>query len=182
MRHVSTPNHGPAARQPFDSPGWATSPDTPGRGGRSIIGKRRQGVSLQLLYRPLFVAGLLAGIGASWLAQFIFILFAPAPPLQPDATVATSHQSLPHSPPPVAPDAFHAIVVPAGGQGEAGPPPHVAARLEEAVRLYRLAKVKPFIVTTAWGTPHKVTFLAASTSQQNSSSTRLYIKCILSAV
>lgn len=51
---------------------------------------------------------------------------------------------------------FHAIIVPAGGQHQDGPPAHVLARLERALQLYRMAPdPKPYIITTAWGTPHK---------------------------
>jgi len=55
------------------------------------------------------------------------------------------------------PGGYHAILVPAGGQQpEGGPPRHVALRLERAVELYRAAaEPKPWIITTAWGTPHK---------------------------
>uniref|UniRef100_A0A7S0IR80 DUF218 domain-containing protein n=1 Tax=Calcidiscus leptoporus TaxID=127549 RepID=A0A7S0IR80_9EUKA len=38
----------------------------------------------------------------------------------------------------------------------AGPPPHVAARLEKVLELYEAAaEPKPYVITTAWGTPHK---------------------------
>ena len=79
------------------------------------------------------------------------------PPSLPSADdPSTAHQIVPHWPPHVPPGGYHAIVVPAGGQAVDGPPAHVAARLEEAIRLYERSPVpKPFVITTAWGTPHK---------------------------
>ncbi len=51
---------------------------------------------------------------------------------------------------------LHAIIVPAGGQAESGPPPHVLARLDRVVTMYRMSpEPKPYVITTAWGTPHK---------------------------
>ena len=53
---------------------------------------------------------------------------------------------------------FDAIIVAAGGQTAAGPPPHVEARIERAAELYKATppgEKKPLIITTAWGTPHK---------------------------
>jgi len=62
--------------------------------------------------------------------------------------------ALPHAP--LHGFGYHAIVVPAGGQQMAGPPPHVAARLEKVLELYEAAaEPKPYVITTAWGTPHK---------------------------
>ena len=53
--------------------------------------------------------------------------------------------------------AADAIIVPAGGQTSVGPPPHVRARLEKAAEMYHAAPAarKPYVITTAWGTPHK---------------------------
>jgi hypothetical protein len=154
-------------RRDLGSPGW-NGPDTPGRSGRVDVVGARRGAGLRrwarrTLARPPFVAGLLAGGAASWAAQLIlFGLLLPSsgqgqPADAAPAPALHAHAGLPHAAPPVPPGAFHAIIVPAGGQAEAGPPPHVAARLEKAARLYASAKPpKPFIITTAWGTPHKV--------------------------
>lgn len=52
--------------------------------------------------------------------------------------------------------ALEGIIVAAGGQTDAGPPPHVAARLDRAIELYKASdSPKPKIITTAAGTPHK---------------------------
>ena len=48
-----------------------------------------------------------------------------------------------------------AVIVPAGGQTPDGPPPHVRARIEKAAEIYHAQDRKPFIIATAWGTPHK---------------------------
>jgi len=53
------------------------------------------------------------------------------------------------------PAAFDAIIVAAGGQTPQGPPAHVMARLAKAAEMYHDAAVKPLVITTAWGTPHK---------------------------
>ena len=59
---------------------------------------------------------------------------------------------------------YDAIIVAAGGQTECGPPPHVALRLERACERYRAQAARvaagsggapPWIICTAWGTPHK---------------------------
>eukprot|EP00937_MAST-01D_sp_MAST-1D-sp2_P007388 g7388.t1 len=48
-----------------------------------------------------------------------------------------------------------AIIVPAGGQTARGPPPHVQARVAKAAEMYHAqADPKPYVITTAWGTPH----------------------------
>lgn len=165
---------GRAGRRDLDSPGWS-GPDTPGRGSRVDVGGARRGADLRrwarrTVARPPFVAGLLVGVVASWAGQLILFGFILPNARQPDADAALpapalhAQTGLPHAAPPVPPGAFHAIIVPAGGQSEAGPPPHVVARLEKAAQLYALAKApKPFIITTAWGTPHKVSAAAPNT-------------------
>lgn len=129
----------------FGSPGWNAAP------GRSSA---RAGGPVRRAASPNFFAGLFAGLFFSWAALLIFG-FAAFPGL--DLGPAEPHAVLmPLHPPAVAPGGYHAIIVPAGGQGADGPPPHVAARLEQAVKLYqRSAAPKPYIITTAWGTPHK---------------------------
>ena len=75
----------------------------------------------------------------------LVIIGAPSPTPKP---------AVPFDPP--AAGGYHAIVIPAGGQSEGGPPPHVLARLERAVAIFKMsAEPKPFVITTAWGTPHK---------------------------
>ena len=43
---------------------------------------------------------------------------------------------------------YDAIVVMGGGQTDGGPPPHVAARLELALRMYSKAAPKPKIIVS----------------------------------
>ena len=43
-------------------------------------------------------------------------------------------EPMPHQPPSAG--GYHAIIVPAGGQKDGGPPAHVLARLERAAELY----------------------------------------------
>ena len=83
-----------------------------------------------------------------WLGQLLGQLLSPLPRPLP---------AMPHSPREIVQHSSHAIIVPAGGQLDVdGPPPHVAARLELAAKLYKVApSPKPFVITTAWGTPHK---------------------------
>eukprot|EP00967_Tisochrysis_lutea_P034671 scaffold41451_cov28-Tisochrysis_lutea.AAC.5 len=126
------------------------SPETPGRAKRT----RRRALHAWLS-QPLFLSGLLLGLGLACTPQ---LLWRSRGSSEVGAPSSGEHSPprIPHASPPVAPDAFHAIVVPAGGQSESGPPPHVSARLKEAARLYKAAKPpKPYVITTAWGTPHK---------------------------
>ncbi|KAL1511937.1 hypothetical protein AB1Y20_005217 [Prymnesium parvum] len=97
---------------------------------------------------PTFLLGACSGLLCSWIYhQVMLMLLDSRPPFPP-------HLVVPVEPPRTG--GFHAIVVPAGGQHEEGPPAHVLARLERAVQLYRMAPdPKPFVITTAWGTPHK---------------------------
>jgi len=95
---------------------------------------------------PSFVLGASLGVAATWTFNQLALAVGIGPK-------APSRPVPYHSP-----DAarYHAIIVPAGGQAEGGPPPHVAARLEQAAHLYvESAYPKPYIITTAWGTPHK---------------------------
>jgi uncharacterized SAM-binding protein YcdF (DUF218 family) len=50
---------------------------------------------------------------------------------------------------------YDAIVVMGGGQTDGGPPPHVAARLELALRMYSKAAPKPKIIVSGQGTVYK---------------------------
>lgn len=98
---------------------------------------------------PSFVFGASLGVAATWTFNQL-ALAAGVGALLPKAPLLP----VPHSPPDAA--RYHAIIVPAGGQAEGGPPSHVAARLEQAAHLYvESAYPKPYIITTAWGTPHK---------------------------
>lgn len=91
--------------------------------------------------------GGVAGMAVAWTYHTLMMLW-----------ISPEHGPLPavpyHSP---AAGRYHAIIVPAGGQRDDGaPPPHVMARLELAAALYTAAREpKPFVITTAWGTPHK---------------------------
>lgn len=95
--------------------------------------------------RSSFVLGSLSTILCFW------------PPWKSEgpAIAVALHQTAVHRPP--RPGAYDAIVVPAGGQHkEGGPPAHVALRLIRAAELYNASgKPKPWVITTAWGTPHK---------------------------
>ena len=95
---------------------------------------------------PSFILGASIGVAVAWtFSQLTLILGLGGPP---------SPLVAPLSPP--AASGYHALVVPAGGQGLDGPPPHVAARLERAVHMYTESGYpKPYVITTAWGTPHK---------------------------
>ena len=95
---------------------------------------------------PSFIFGASIGVAVTWtFSQVTLVLGLGRPPVPLAA---------PLSPP--AASGYHALVVPAGGQGEDGPPPHVAARLERAVHMYTESGYpKPYVITTAWGTPHK---------------------------
>ena len=120
----------------------------------SKLGKGKNGREnflLRLFTSPTFLIGLSTGIGLYWLlSEVVLVTFgisrgggSPPPPLP-----------WPLEPPDTG--GYHALIIPAGGQTPNGPPPHVLARLERAVAIYRMAaEPKPFVITTAWGTPHK---------------------------
>ena len=120
-------------------------------------GRRRGGSAdgiylRRLLTSPTFLFGMSAGIALYWLfSEVVLVLFG----------ISRSSSGLPPPVllwPPEPPDAggYHAIIIPAGGQGMEGPPQHVLARLERAVAIYKMsAEPKPYVITTAWGTPHK---------------------------
>jgi len=95
---------------------------------------------------PSFVFGASVGVAVTWVFnQLTLVLGLGRPPVPLPA---------PLNPP--ASSGYHALVVPAGGQGEDGPPSHVAARLERAAHMYTESGYpKPYVITTAWGTPHK---------------------------
>jgi uncharacterized SAM-binding protein YcdF (DUF218 family) len=120
---------------------------SPSRSRRSVA---RTGAALlpRLLYSQTFLLGALAGLALYWLFSQVALMLiggGPPAPLQP---------ATPPDPPQAG--GYHAIIIPAGGQHEDGPPPHVLARLERAVAIYKMsAEPKPFVITTAWGTPHK---------------------------
>eukprot|EP00966_Prymnesium_polylepis_P250536 5793506-Prymnesium_polylepis.1 len=105
-------------------------------------------VSSRVLTSPTFLLGGCAGLLVAWVYRqaTLYLLDDPHPPPPP--------QIVPFEPPSTG--GFHAIIVPAGGQHDDGPPAHVLARLERAVQIYRMApEPKPYVITTAWGTPHK---------------------------
>ncbi|KAL3902938.1 MAG: hypothetical protein SGPRY_011867 [Prymnesium sp.] len=102
----------------------------------------------RLLGSANFVLGGCLGVALSFLYQqlTLALLSSSLPPPAPRA--------VPLDPPRAG--HFHAIIIPAGGQLEEGPPAHVLARLERALQLYRMApSPKPYLITTAHGTPHK---------------------------
>ena len=113
--------------------------------------RKRAGTGLlgRLLASQTFLLGVCAGIAVYWLlSQLALLLFGIG------AARVPVPQPVPYEPP--AAGGYHAIIIPAGGQSSNGPPPHVLARLERAVAIYRMsAEPKPFVITTAWGTPHK---------------------------
>eukprot|EP00322_Chrysochromulina_rotalis_P007300 CAMPEP_0115841312 /NCGR_PEP_ID=MMETSP0287-20121206/7224_1 /TAXON_ID=412157 /ORGANISM="Chrysochromulina rotalis, Strain UIO044" /LENGTH=271 /DNA_ID=CAMNT_0003294955 /DNA_START=92 /DNA_END=907 /DNA_ORIENTATION=- len=96
-----------------------------------------------------FILGACIGLAFSWLFNELQLaLFARK------ETPTISLSPVPFEPPEI--EGYHAIIIPAGGQTEDGPPAHVLARLERAVHLYQLSsEPKPYVITTAWGTPHK---------------------------
>jgi uncharacterized SAM-binding protein YcdF (DUF218 family) len=108
--------------------------------GKAELQRRRRRVS------PSFVLGFSVGVAVAWMYHTLTVslgLGRPPPPLPAPLD------------PPIA-SGYHALVVPAGGQASSGPPAHVAARLEQAAHLYlESAYPKPYVITTAWGTPHK---------------------------
>ena len=113
--------------------------------------RRRAGGSLlpRFLFSQTFLLGACAGIALSWLFNQLALLL-----VERDVSSAATAQPVPINPPDFG--GYHAIIIPAGGQHEEGPPPHVLARLERAVHLYETsAEPKPYVITTAWGTPHK---------------------------
>ena len=109
--------------------------------GRADPRRRRR-----LWLSPTFIFGASIGVAVAWtFNQVTLVLGLGRTPVPP---------AVPLSPP--AASGYHALVVPAGGQGADGPPPHVAARLEQAVHMHlESGYPKPYIITTAWGTPHK---------------------------
>lgn len=110
--------------------------------------RSKRGGGHRLLSSPTFLLGGCAGLFFSWLYHQITLILVNAHPPPPPQLV------VPLEPPHNA--GFHAIVIPAGGQHDTGPPNHVLARLERAVQIFRMApNPKPYIITTAWGTPHK---------------------------
>lgn len=127
-----------SARQEADKlPSPAAAQRRRGRGGGGVPA---------VLRSPTFLAGLFSGMGVYWALSQVALLFIGTP---------TRHVEASPVDPPSA-GGYHAILIPAGGQGDAGPPAHVLARLERAVAMYRMsAEPKPYVITTAWGTPHK---------------------------
>lgn len=93
---------------------------------------------------PLFVVGLCAGLVLHSAGRSVTSALFKAAPLAAPLDVPRAGN-------------FHAIIIPAGGQrAEGGPPPHVAARLDKAVQMWLTSpEPKPYVITTAWGTPHK---------------------------
>ena len=103
---------------------------------------------------PTFLLGAGVGCAAMWLiVRFSSGLFTAPPPAHPLSPL-DDHPAHTHRP--NHQGGYHAIIIPAGGQGESAPPPHVLARLQRAAQLYFDSPApKPYIITTAWGTPHK---------------------------
>ena len=117
--------------------------------------KRAQNPSglLQRFVRsPTFILGTCSGIALSWLLnEFALVMIRGE---RPSGRCASAVGPWPMDSPTAG--SYHAIIVPAGGQTADGPPPHVLSRLERAVHLYEMSpEPKPYIITTAWGTPHK---------------------------
>ena len=107
----------------------------------------RRGKPMRAVWRsPNFILGFCGGVALAWLLQQL-------------ALVVMEERLPPPVPRPIMPPkagGYHAIIIPAGGQTPDGPPPHVLARLERARKIWEMSpKPKPFIITTAWGTPHK---------------------------
>ena len=122
-------------------------PPSPHLQSPAAMRRRGRGGGLPAVFAsPTFLAGLFCGMAVYWvMSEFaLAVIGTPMRPAEPS----------PVEPPTVG--GYHAILIPAGGQGESGPPPHVLARLERAVAMYRMsAEPKPYVITTAWGTPHK---------------------------
>jgi uncharacterized SAM-binding protein YcdF (DUF218 family) len=122
----------------------------------SKLGKGRNGGARRFLPRlctsPTFLLGLSSGVALYWLlSEVILVVFGIS-----RGGGASPPSSLPWPLDPPEAAGYHAIIIPAGGQTPDGPPPHVLARLERALAIYKMsAEPKPFVITTAWGTPHK---------------------------
>ena len=100
-----------------------------------------------------FLLGTCIGIAFSWLVNQLQLVLLSRDD-KAGSSIARAVGPAPFDPPPAG--GYHAILLPAGGQSESGPPPHVLARLERAVHLYEMSpEPKPYVITTAWGTPHK---------------------------
>ena len=95
---------------------------------------------LRLATRPSFLLGLFVGGLLCLMYDQIALAAIGATPSAPLVRVAEPEAAPVH--PPEA-GSYHAIIVPAGGQGADGPPPHVIARLERAAVLYHEAPVGP---------------------------------------
>lgn len=103
----------------------------------------------RFVFSQTFLFGVCGGVALSWLLNQLALLI-----IVRDDAVAAPSRPMPLDPPLAG--GYHAIIIPAGGQKEDGPPPHVQARLERAVHLYNMSPdPKPYVITTAWGTPHK---------------------------
>ena len=115
-----------------------------------MVRRRADGI---LRYRRVctsqtFLLGACTGIALSWLFNQLLLVFGWRGPS------AMHILPVPFDPPPAG--NYHAIIIPAGGQTDSGPPEHVQARLERAAHLYETSpEPKPYVITTAWGTPHK---------------------------
>lgn len=116
--------------------------------------QRRTGLDIRrIVTSQLFLLGACTGIAFAWLFNQAQLMFLSGDTVDDRARAGVSGPA-PFDPPSAG--GYHAILIPAGGQTEAGPPPHVLARLERAVHLYEMSpEPKPYVITTAWGTPHK---------------------------
>ena len=86
---------------------------------------------------PTFILGSCAGMAVYWASDQMFLMWMSDPNAR-----KLAHTPVPSDPP--AAGGYHAILIPAGGQGADGPPAHVLARLERAVAMWRMsAEPKP---------------------------------------
>ena len=129
--------------------GYAASPVLPEP---SKTQRRKDGASRwqRIVTSQSFLLGASVGIGFSWCFNQVQLVLLS----DEDAHRSRASGTTPADPPLAG--GYHAILIPAGGQTADGPPPHVLARLERAVHLYEMSPdPKPYVITTAWGTPHK---------------------------
>ena len=88
----------------------------------SVRRRGRGGGLPAVVTSPTFLLGSFAGMAVYWLlSQLVMLAIGTAPP---------ATQLSPADPPSAG--GYHAIIIPAGGQGEGGPPPHVLARHVES--------------------------------------------------
>ena len=89
---------------------------------------------------PTFLLGAGVGCAAMWLiVRFSSGLFTAPPPAHPLSPL-DDHPAHTHRP--NHQGGYHAIIIPAGGQGESAPPPHVLARLQRAAQCTSLASAE----------------------------------------